>query len=141
MTHTNIAEKTTTPTKKRAKTKPYKLSPKQHKQRETIAWLCQTFPKAFHLHNRVPLKIGILNDLFSALEHLKNNTEDGSAVIPSRTNIRHAIQHYTHSKSYRGRFFQHTHRHDLDGQPIEDISLEHQDFAGQQFKIHKNPKA
>jgi ProP effector len=68
------------------------------------------FPK----ENPVPLKIGIIRDIFD--------------VLPqdfSRINVRKALARYTKSKVYKQALESGSHRYDLNGNEAEAVSEEH----------------
>ena len=95
---------------------------------KTHAWLRETFPKCFTKDHALPLKTGILKDIF---QHLP---EDGSI---SRLMMRKAIGGYTRHFLYQKAVSKATHRHDLEGNPVEEIQKDHKDHAEHQLAFKR----
>jgi len=88
--------------------------------KETISWLNEQFPACFNLRNLKPLKLNIDKDLYPFLE------KPGS---PSKAILRNALTYYTNNLHYLKTLINGTHRYDLKGQKVEEITQEHKAFA------------
>ena len=79
----------------------------------TIARLCERFPKTFFMleRKRVPLKVGIYDDLVAAL---------GGEI--ARWLIKAALKEYVWNLSYRQSQLQNRPRLDLNGEPCGEVS-------------------
>jgi sRNA-binding protein len=97
--------------------------------RETLKCLQGRFPHAFIEGQQIPLKIGILEDIFKTLP------EDGSM---SRKAVRDAIKFYTRGFYYHISVLKQTHRIDLDGNPSFPITEEEKRHSAECLKAIKN---
>ena len=97
-----------------------------HKQRlemkkQAIGWLCTQYPLCFNKEEPMPLKRRIEKDLWA------------DALPPdlpfSHLNIREAIAYYVGSPKYLEALLTATHRYDLQGQKVEEVTVEQQQFA------------
>ncbi len=67
-----------------------------------LNWLYMTFPKLFKKQEKVPLKVGILYDIFVWLDAHKDNLVEESCVAhPTKTAIRDAVRFYTMNTWYK----------------------------------------
>lgn len=89
--------------------------------KDTIVFLCERFPNCFSLYRPVPLKVGIFNDMKTAL------LEEGNFEKPAL--YRQAMKCYTHSYRYYSSILVQTHRVDLEGGQAEEIPPDHKNFA------------
>ena len=69
------------------------------------AYLHEKFPNVFKREEKLPLKIGILNDIFECLD----------ADTPSKKSIRDAVQFYTSNYHYQKALLANDKRYDLNG--------------------------
>jgi len=106
----------TTPTQK-----PQKQARPQKPLSPALEYLINTYPKAFDLNNRKPLKCGIHKDIMAALPEGKFTLKE----------IQKAIHFYKMSVSYEKNMVELTHRIDLNGNEVEEITAEHKEFARQ----------
>lgn len=120
------------PPPKKQKTAPAKpLSEKEKRIKNAMAckkvmgWLQGEYPLCFKKDGSIPLKIGILKDIFDALP------PDSKY---SRLSIRKALARYARSRAYREALTTHSHRYDLRGNEVGIISQEHK-LAAQEFLI------
>ena len=88
---------------------------------KTVKFLYKKYPELFRKERDKPLKCGIEQDLF---QDLKEST------IPHKL-IKKALRHYVYSFPYMKALAEATKRYDLEGQPVEDLTSEHRDFAKQ----------
>jgi ProP effector len=101
------------------------LSPKKERYRRYVAtcktvvrWLRDKYPLCFSKENPLPLKIGIIKDIF--------------AVLPpdiSRLSLRKTLARYTKSPKYKQALKTCPHRYDLDGNEAGIVSEEHKSAA------------
>ena len=81
-------------------------------------YLHEKFPNIFKREEKLPLKIGILNDIFDCLD----------ADAPSKKSIRDALQFYTNNYHYQKALLANDKRYDLNGVEVgvgEDKQKEH----------------
>jgi ProP effector len=101
----------------------------QEKAREnfeaTKAWLETTFPKAFDFKDPKPLKIGIQKDF---------NLETPF----SRAQRSKVIRSYVNSPSYLTALVNGQWRYNLNGEPVEEISQKHKDYAAKALAKKKS---
>ncbi|MBE2893910.1 RNA chaperone ProQ [Spirabiliibacterium falconis] len=98
-------------------------------QKAVLAYLNEKFPRCFTLEGEArPLKIGIFQDLAAALE--------GDETV-SKTQIRHALRHYTSSWRYLYGCKVGAVRVDLDGNDAGELEQEHIDHAQAELKQAK----
>lgn len=118
------------PKKLSAKEQEHLMQDAQNKKREGIktalGWLYEKFPACFNPKDLKPLKLHIEKDIYPYLEQ-------GGA--PSRIKIRNALKYYTHNINYVKSLISGSHRYDLLGQLVEEITLEQKTFA--QDKLEK----
>ena len=86
---------------------------RRQKFRKTLTWLQKTFPDCFNADQPKPLKIRIELDLF---EKITEHPEF------SRLNMRKALAYYTSRLKYHESFLTQTHRVDLNGNPVDEIT-------------------
>ena len=99
----------------------------------TLAWLYEQFPSCFNQNELKPLKLNIDKDLLPFLE--KENS-------PSKAKLRDALTYYTNNIHYLKAVINGTHRYDLDGQQVEEITQKQKDFAHDKLeKILQSIKA
>ncbi|MBV7387095.1 RNA chaperone ProQ [Pasteurellaceae bacterium TAE3-ERU1] len=98
-------------------------------QKAVLAYLNEKFPRCFTLEGEArPLKIGIFQDLANALEGDEN---------VSKTQIRHALRHYTSSWRYLYGCKEGAVRVDLDGNDAGALEQEHIEHAQAELKEAK----
>lgn len=96
---------------------------KQNKKKaikETLTWLYEHFPDCFNLETLKPLKLNIDKDIYPYLE------QEGAL---SKIKVRVALKYYTSNLDYLKALINGTHRYDLEGQQIEEITQEQKAFA------------
>jgi ProP effector len=98
--------------------------------KETLRRLREKYPLCFPEENPLPLKIGILKDIFADMP------EDSKF---SRINLRKALAFYTRSKKYQRALTTCPHRYDLNGNEAEPISEEHRTAARGKLPPTKTP--
>lgn len=99
------------------------------KSKDVIAYLTEQFPDCFTIKGDAkPLKIGIFEDLAKRLE-------DDDKV--SKTRLRTALRHYTNSWRYLYSIKTGAQRVNLDGEPVEAVTEEHQQHAQETLKESK----
>jgi sRNA-binding protein len=93
----------------------------------TICELMAAYPKTFFIKNkkRKPLMIGIFDLIIEALPHI------------SQKCLRKALGCYCFNNGYLRSFAKHTHRIDLDGEPVMEISPEDKIHAEQTLNIRR----
>lgn len=102
---------------------------KQKKKDEikaSLAWLYGKFSTCFNPQDLKPLKLNIDKDLYPFLE------QEGSS---SKAKLRDALTYYISNIHYLKAVISGTHRYDLKGQEIEEITQKQKDFA--QHKLEK----
>ena len=95
---------------------------------ETQQWLFEKFPACFKKDFSLPLKVGILKDIFEGLSE-----EDGM----SRLRIRKAIQAYTNHPWYQRALTAKKDRVDLEGKTVEPVEEEHKVAAEKNLAYRK----
>ncbi len=100
----------------------------KHVIAETQAWLFQHFPKCFRHDHGLPLKVGILKDIFEKLP------EDQSI---SRIQIRRTLKFYTNHPSYQKALTHKKERFDLDGNVVGTVEEEHKTTAEKLVALRK----
>lgn len=108
-----------------------------------LDWLYVTFPQLFKKQEKVPLKVGILHDIFVWLEGHKENIDEKSCVpLPTKTAIRDAVTFYTMNPWYQKALVEHDKRYDLDGFAVGDVQDVHKTYATERHsKIEEKIKA
>ena len=95
---------------------------------ETQQWLFETFPKCFRGNRGLPLKIGILKDIFDKLP------SDNSI---SRLQIRRTLKFYTNHPLYQKALTCKSERVDLEGNVVGEVNEEHKDMAEKALALRK----
>ncbi|MDP3372086.1 MAG: ProQ/FinO family protein [Candidatus Paracaedibacteraceae bacterium] len=90
-----------------------------------LQWLYATFPALFKKESKLPLKIGILQDIFDA------RPEDA----PSKKSIRDAISLYTGSVYYQKAILENEKRYNLNGEEIGVVEDKQKEYADQRHTI------
>jgi len=116
----NQAEKHLKETKpKKAQSDPKKaLEDFLKKRGKTLMWLCKHYPKCFSIKDPVPLKIGIIEDIF--------------AVVPkimSKTILRKVLKRYTRTARYLNALVSNPHRYNLEGERVGEVTAKERSFA------------
>lgn len=90
----------------------------------TLDWLIAYFPSAFSRKPKEikPLKIGILEDIYAFYDQLKHPEI-------SKSDIKQAIQNYSHSSIYLACQQENTARVDLYGQEVDIVNHEQAKYA------------
>lgn len=102
------------------------------KKKQALDWLCSQYPLCFSQDEPKPLKRRIEKDVLA---------EDIPSDLPfSRLNIREAIAYYEGSPKYRKALITATHRYDLQGHPVEEVTIEQQEFAQVQLTEYAERK-
>ena len=108
-----------------------------------LDWLYVTFPQLFKKQEKVPLKVGILYDIFVWLEaHKENFDEEQYATLPTKTAIRDGVTFYTMNPWYQKALVEQDKRYDLDGFAVDDVQDVHKTYATERHsKIQEKIKA
>jgi hypothetical protein len=133
---------TLTPDATSASTPARKTAPKQERPiplrqnvrvKAALAWLYETFPQLFKPQDRVPLKIGIMQDIAVWVDAQNANADPAAeaAPIPSKTAIRDAITVYTGSILYQQAILHNDKRYDLDGTEVGIVEEQQKAHADQ----------
>jgi sRNA-binding protein len=111
------------------KEKKQELNEQRKKKREetkiTLAWLYEEFPLCFNPKEIKPLKLNIDKELFPFLE------KEGS---PSKAKLRDALTFYTNNIHYLEAIIKSTHRYDLEGNQVQEITQEQKAYAQEKFE-------
>jgi sRNA-binding protein len=89
--------------------------------------LCNRYPRVFNLQIPHPLKINIVEDLYTQLKDEYSNEEIGKA-----------IGYYTYNVRYHRALLAHEHRYDLEGKVNGKVTPEHKERAKTQLSKLKN---
>lgn len=134
-------EKTTNTPKPHIDSKPIPLS-RNERVKTALAWLYDTFPNLFKMNDRLPLKIGITQDVAAWIDAHKTSeqpvneadetqTEAQIPYIPSKTAVRDAITVYTSSPLYQKSLLNNDKRYDLDGNEVGIVEEQQKAHADQ----------
>lgn len=140
-----LHEKAEKEKRKQGKEQAQKKREAKQKKREgikvTLAWLYEQFPTCFNQNELKPLKLNIDKDLFPFLE--KNQA-------PSKAKLRDALTFYTNNIHYLETVISGTHRYDLEGHQVEEITQEQKAYTQEKLdrvlnairskKQYKTPK-
>lgn len=107
-----------------------------------LAWLYETFPNLFNASNRLPLKIGITQDVAawidahrksieSAAGDTEKQGEESIVFMPSKTAVRDAITVYTNALHYQKALLTNDKRYDLDGNEVGVVEEKQKEHADQ----------
>jgi hypothetical protein len=91
----------------------------------TLTWLYEQFPSCFSQDELKPLKLNINKDLFSFLEKKQ---------APSKAKLRDALTFYTNNIHYLEAVMNGTHRYDLEGNQVQEITQEQKAYAQEKFE-------
>lgn len=94
-----------------------------------VVKICERFPKTFSLSDRKPLKVGISKEVVEIMR--------GEGAGPGVA-LRKAIQWYTSGIKYHLSIIEQTHRLDLDGNAVEEITPHQKDHAALAVKNIKH---
>lgn len=125
---TKSSEKTASTFKSPVASKPIPLS-RNERVKTALAWLYDTFPNLFKMNDRLPLKIGITQDVAAWIDAHKTTeqslndatetqTDIQAPFMPSKTAVRDAITVYTSSIQYQKSLLNNDKRYDLDGNEV-----------------------
>jgi ProP effector len=107
--------------------KTQKIQSKQARH-QALQWLTQRFPEAFDNTRRIrPLKNGIIHDIFQ-------KTDEALLAGISRSKLREAVVVFTRRLDYLTCLKAQEMRIDLQGNPIEPVSLEEAELAAAKIK-------
>ena len=120
-----VVPQSLTPFQKKGADNRKEISPQEQKDKKqskelflkTKAWLESTFPK--------PLKLGIEKELLSVSSPY------------SKRQLRRCLGSYCFSRTYLEAILHENHRHDLNGEKVEEISQEHKDRATKELAERK----
>jgi sRNA-binding protein len=99
-----------------------------------LDWLYVTFPKLFKKQEKVPLKVGILYDIFVWLDaHRDNLAEENCVSHPTKTAIRDAVRFYTMNTWYQKALVEQDKRYNLEGVPVDDVQELHKARATEHY--------
>jgi sRNA-binding protein len=94
-----------------------------------VVKICERFPKTFSLSDRKPLKVGISKEVVEIMRG-----EDAGPGVA----LRKAIQWYTSGIKYHLAIIEQTHRLDLEGNAVEEITPHQKDHAALAVKNIKH---
>ncbi|MES2608216.1 MAG: ProQ/FinO family protein [Pseudomonadota bacterium] len=134
-------EKTEHKPKPHIESKPIPLS-RNERVKTALAWLYETFPNLFKMNERLPLKIGITQDVAAWIDARKKleqpsgdvveiQTEAQTPFTPSKTAVRDAITVYTNTPLYQKALLNNDKRYDLDGQAVGVVEEQQKAHADQ----------
>ena len=134
-------EKTNCKPKPHIESKPIPLS-RNERVKTALTWLCETFPNLFKANDRLPLKIGITQDVAAWIDAHKTLAEPGgdatdiqvealTPFIPSKTAVRDAITVYTNTPQYQKALLSNDKRYDLDGNEVGIVEEKQKEHADQ----------
>lgn len=134
-------EKADRKSKPHVESKPIPLS-RNERVKTALAWLCETFPNLFKANDRLPLKIGITQDVAAWIDVHKALAEPGddtadiqaealTPFIPSKTAVRDAITVYTNTPQYQKALLSNDKRYDLDGNEVGIVEEKQKEHADQ----------
>ncbi|WP_032112705.1 ProQ/FINO family protein [Candidatus Paracaedibacter symbiosus] len=93
-----------------------------------LDWLKETYPLCFKKNEPVPLKKRIEKDIFAVLPD----------NLPfSKVSIRDAIRFYAHWNQYQTALITASHRYNLQGEAVEEVTEHEKEFARQQLPTPK----
>jgi ProP effector len=95
---------------------------------EVQQWLFRQFPKCFREDHALPLKVGILKDIFDKLP-------DDKSI--SRLQIRRALKFYTNHPAYQRALVYKTERVNLEGNVVGAVEAEHKTVAEKVLALRK----
>lgn len=99
-----------------------------------LDWLYVTFPKLFKKQEKVPLKVGILYDIFVWLDaHKDNLAEENCVAYPTKTAIRDAVRFYTRNRMYQKALVEQDKRYNLEGVHVNDVQELHKTHATEHY--------
>ena len=99
-----------------------------------LDWLYVAFPKLFRKQEKVPLKVGILYDIFVWLDaHKDNLAEENCVSHPTKTAIRDAVRFYTMNTWYQKALVEQDKRYNLEGVPVDDVQELHKARATEHY--------
>ena len=99
-----------------------------------LDWLYVAFPKLFKKQEKVPLKVGILYDIFVWLDaHKDNLAEENCVAHPTRTAIRDAVRFYTVNRTYQKALVEQDKRYNLEGVHVDDVQELHKTHATEHY--------
>ncbi len=99
---------------------------------KTVKFLYKKYPKLFIKDRSKPLKCGIEKDIFADL---------GDKPDATKRMIKKALRHYVFSFPYMKATLDAKKRFDLEGNPVEDVTQEHKDFAKDWLAEREKEKA
>ena len=95
-----------------------------------LNWLYVTFPNLFKKQEKVPLKVGILYDIFVWLDaHKDSLAEENCVAHPTKTAIRDAVRFYTMNTWYQKALVEQDKRYNLEGIYVDDVQELHKTHA------------
>ncbi len=134
------SEKAANTPKLHVESKPIPLS-RNERVKTALAWLYETFPNLFRMNDRLPLKIGITQDIAAWIDAHKiseqtvNDAEVGIEsqipFMPSKTAVRDAITVYTNTPQYQKALLNNDKRFDLDGNDVGVVEEQQKAHADQ----------
>lgn len=96
-----------------------------------LTWLQETYPLCFKAEAPVPLKKRIEKDIFSELPE---------GLPFSKVSMREALHYYTSSPQYRTNLMTATHRYNLQGDVMEEVTPAEQQLAAEQLALFTEKK-
>ena len=114
------------PTPKEQKKMEHQAKVKKSEEiKAAVQWLLTTYPECFNQEYTNPLKLKIEEDIF------KDLSPDHKVT---KMKIRQAIAYYTKNTHYLKAVMEGTHRFDLKGQEVEEITPQHKAYAQEKFE-------
>jgi len=101
---------------------------KQKIEKNLFRWLCNRFPKCFNPLNKIPLKIGISDEIEIIYQNENLQPIDKLTLI-------NVLRRYVGDTRYHKSVFELRQRFDLQGKAVEDFSEEHIEHA--KFRLNE----
>ena len=111
------------------------LQEKKARIRQVVDWLAQAFPLCFNVKEPTPLKLKIEHDILNQWVYLSSLPYD--RPMPSRLLLRQAVGWYATRSTYYIAFEKATHRIDLDGKDVTEITEAEKRYAKERLTAMK----
>lgn len=105
------------------------------RKRQAMDWLVQAFPLCFNVKEPKPLKRKIQQDILNQWVYLSSLPYE--RPMPSRLLLRKAVGWYATRSTYYAAFDKATHRIDLDGKEVTEITEAEKAYAKEQLTAMK----
>jgi sRNA-binding protein len=111
------------------------LREKKARIRQAVDWLAQAFPLCFNVKEPKPLKFKIEHDILNQWIYLSSLPYE--RPMPSRLLLRKAVAWYATRSTYYAAFDKATHRIDLDGKEVTEITEAEKVYAREKIEVIK----